>query len=61
MFDRQVLLEPFEEGLDLPSLAINLCNGECRQIEAIGEEDEKLVVFWVAIGNAAQMVGVGKS
>ena len=43
MFDRQILLEPLEEGLDLPTPAINLCDGKCGQIEAIGEEYKELV------------------
>lgn len=60
MFDRQILLDPLEEGLDLPAFAINLGNGERRQIEAIGQEDEELVGFWIAKGDAAQMVWVGE-
>jgi hypothetical protein len=60
IFDRQVLLDPLPEGLDLPTLAINLCNGECRQIEAIAQEDEELVRFGVAKGNTTQAVRVGE-
>ena len=30
MFDRQVLLDPLEEGLDLPTLAIDFCDGASR-------------------------------
>ena len=60
MFDRQILFDPLEEGFDLPALAINLGDGERRQIEAIGQEDEELVCFGVAKGNAAQTIRVGK-
>jgi hypothetical protein len=60
MFDRQVLLDPLEEGLDLPTLAINFCDGERRQIEAIAQENEELVRFRVAKGNTAQAVRIGK-
>jgi hypothetical protein len=35
MFDRKILLDPLEEGLDLPMLAINFYDRESRQIEAI--------------------------
>ena len=59
MFDRQVLLDPLEKGLDLPALAINFGDGEGRQVEAIGEEDEELVRIGVAKGGAAQAVRVG--
>lgn len=37
MLDRQVLPDPFEEGLDLPALAINFGDGEHRQVEGIVE------------------------
>src|SRR5271169_3017032 len=30
MLDRQILLDPLEKGLDLPTLAINFCDGERR-------------------------------
>jgi hypothetical protein len=60
MLDRQVLLDPLEKGFDLPALAINLGDGERRQIEAIGQEDEELVGFGIAEGYAAQAVGVGE-
>jgi len=49
-----------EKGLDLPALAINLCDGERWKVEAIGEEDEEFVRIEVAIGNTAQAVLVGK-
>jgi hypothetical protein len=35
MFDRQILLDPLEEGLNLPTLAINFYDRESWQIEAI--------------------------
>ena len=60
MLDRQVLLDPLEEGLDLPTLAIDFCDGEGRQVEAIGEEDEELVRFGVAKRNTAQAVWIGE-
>lgn len=60
MFDRQVLLDPLEKDFDLPALAINLGDGEGRQVEAIGQEDEELVGFGIAIGDATQAVWVGQ-
>ena len=53
MFDRQILLDPFEKGFDLSAFAINFGDGERRQIEAIGEEDEEFAGFRVAKGNTA--------
>ena len=43
MLDRQILFDPFEEGLDLPAFAVNLGDRDGRQIEAIGQKDEELV------------------
>ena len=60
MFDRQILFDPLEEGLDLPTLAVDLGDRECRQVEAIGQEDEVLVCFRIAKGNTAQAIRVGE-
>ena len=40
--DAQVLLDPLEEELDLPPVTIELCNGERRDGEMIGQEIERL-------------------
>jgi len=37
--DKQVLLDPFEEQLDLPAAAIQLGNGVRRQVEVVAQED----------------------
>lgn len=60
MFDRQVLLDPFEKGFDRPSVAVNLGNGQGRQIESIGQEHKELVGFGVSVGDATQAIGIGK-
>ena len=36
--DLQVLLDPLEEQLDLPSAAIQLGDGKCREIEVVGQK-----------------------
>ncbi len=36
--DAQVLLDPLEEKFDLPSAFVELCYGERRQMEMIGQE-----------------------
>jgi hypothetical protein len=53
-FDAQVLLDPFEEELDLPSAAINLSNGQRRQKEVVCEEDESFVDVQGVIADATQ-------
>ena len=52
-FDAQVLLDPFEEKFDLPSASIDLGNGESRQKEIVGEEDESFVDCFGVITDAA--------
>src|SRR3989304_8624217 len=57
---RSAVWKAIEKGLDLPALSIDLCDGERRQVEPIGEEDEGFARIEVAIGNTAQAVRVGK-
>ena len=40
--DAQVLLDPFEEQFDLPAAAVQFGDGERRQDEVVGEEDQRL-------------------
>src|SRR5262245_43956824 len=37
-FDTQVLFDPFEEQFDLPTLAINRCDGQSRKKEIVSQE-----------------------
>lgn len=60
MFDRQVLLDPFEKGLDCPSVAVDLGDGQRGQIESIGQEHKELVGFRVSVRDATQAIRVGK-
>jgi len=46
-FDSQVLLDPFEEQLDLPSALVELRDGRGRQGEVVGKEDQTFVCFGV--------------
>ena len=36
--DMQVLLNPFEERLDSPTLSVEFCNGNCWKDEVISQE-----------------------
>src|ERR1035437_8151816 len=60
MFDRQVLFDPFEKGLDRPSVAVDVGDGQCGQIESIGQKDKELVGFGITVRDTAQAIRVGK-
>jgi len=57
-FDAQMLLDPFEEEFDLPAAAIELGDGQRRHGEVVGQEDQGLARFWVAIADAAHGDGI---
>ena len=57
-FDAQMLLDPFEEQFDLPAAPIQFGDGQSRDGEVVGEEDQRLAGFRVAITDAAQRVGI---
>lgn len=53
-----LLLGPFEEKLHFPSGAVEFGDGQRRQAEVVGEEDQPLVVLGVVELHPAQWVGV---
>ena len=53
-----MLLDPFEEQFDLPAAAIELGDGQRRHGEVVGQEDQRLAGFGIAIADAAQRVGI---
>jgi len=57
-FDAQMLLDPFEEEFDLPAAAIKLGDGQRRDGEVVGQEDQRGASFWIPIANPAQWVGI---
>ena len=56
--DAQVLLDPFEEQLDLPAAFVELGDGQRRQGEVVGQEGEGLAALGVAVSDAAEPVRV---
>ena len=56
--DAKVLLDPFEEQFDLPAGLVQFCDGERRQEEVVGEEDEAFARLCVAVDDAAQGIGI---
>ena len=57
-FDPQMLLDPFKEQFDLPASAIELGDGQCWHGEVVGQEDERLAGFGIAITDATQRGGI---
>jgi hypothetical protein len=53
-----VLLDPFEEQLDLPAAFLEPGDGQRRQGEVVGQEDEGVSGLRVAKFDAAQLVRV---
>ena len=56
--DAQVLLDPLEEQLDLPSALVQRGNGQCRQSGVVGEEHQRLAGFRVFETDASQLFGI---
>ena len=56
--DMQVLLDPLEEDLNLPSFSVQLCNGDCVNREVVREEAIGLSVSKVLIYNKPKIVWV---
>ena len=57
-FDAQMLLDPFEEEFDLPAAAIEFGDGQRRHGEVVGQEDQCLACFGIAIADAAHGDGI---
>ena len=53
-----MLLDPFEEQLDLPATTVKLGDGDRRLGEVVGQEDEVLAGVRIGIANAPQSVRV---
>src|SRR5271169_2546935 len=56
--DPQVLFDPLEEQFYLPAAAVELGDGQGRQGEVVGQEDEMLVDIGRMIAHPAKRVGV---
>ncbi len=57
-FDAQMLLDPFEEKFDLPAASIEFGDGQRRHGEVVGQKDQRLARFWIAIADAAHGDGI---
>ena len=59
-FDLEVLLDPFEEQLDLPAAFVKLGDGERRHGEVVGQEGQGLAGFRIVEFDAAELIGVAR-
>ena len=57
-FDSQMLLDPFEEQLDLPSAFVQRADCQRRQRELIGQEHQYFACLGVAEADAPKVGGV---
>ncbi len=58
LFDAQVLLDPFEEQLDLPPALIQRADCRWLQIELIAQEHQGLFGFWIPEADSSEVVGI---
>lgn len=47
LLDTKVLLDPFEEQLDLPAAFVQSSDGQGRQACVVGQEDQSLLGFGI--------------
>ena len=57
-FDSEMLLDPFEEQLDLPATVIQLRDSQRGCGEVVGQKDQSLARFEIAIADASQRRGI---
>ena len=56
--DAQVLLDPLEEKLDLPSFLVEPCDDDCRKAEVVGQKGQTFAGFWISVDDPAQKLGI---
>lgn len=59
LLDPQVLLDPFEEQLDPPAGAVQLGDGQRRELKVVGQKGKHRAGVRHHHANAAQLVGIG--
>jgi hypothetical protein len=55
-FDSQVLFDPFEEQLDLPTVFVQSSDCQRWQVGVVGQKDHGFTRVWVFESNAAQVL-----
>ena len=57
-FDAQVPFDPLEKQFDLPAATVKLGDGQRRQLEVVGQEDQIPVVLGIVELDTAQVLRV---
>ena len=53
-----MLLDPFEEEFDVPTGFVQLCDGQSREFEIVGQEYEPLVFLCIVKPDASKRFGI---
>ena len=56
--DAQMLFDPFEEQLHLPTTLVHCGNGQWRQCRVVGQKYQRLARHGVFVSDASQMFGI---
>lgn len=57
-FDAKILFDPFEEQFYLPTAFVELCDGQRREVEIVGQEDIAFFVFDIEETDAPKRIGI---
>lgn len=58
LLDSQMLLDPFEEQLDLPAVFVKCGNGQRWQDKVVGQENQRLATFWILETDTTQVLWI---
>ena len=61
VLDRQILLQPPEEQIDLPAVLVDRGNRQRRRLEQIGQKHQMLAGIRIAISNRRNRKSTGKA
>ncbi|MDY6839798.1 MAG: hypothetical protein SWH78_17710 [Thermodesulfobacteriota bacterium] len=56
-FDLEVLLNPLQEQLNLPTLFVDIVDRFCCQAEMIGQKDIVLNPLWISVSTSTKRMG----
>ena len=59
VLDAQVSLDPAEEEFDVPAHPVELGNGERRDVEVVGQENQVAARLCVEVAHLAKQTGIG--
>ncbi len=56
--DAKVLFDPFEEQFHLPTAFVELCDGQRRKVEIVGQKDIALFVYGIVEADSPECIGI---